>query len=450
MRRNDSSALSRRYRSARQRTAAAGLSAAVLILAAACSSGGTSASRGSARASLTPRQALLAAATQAQQITSATETLTVHDSGASSSTTTGTIRIRLKPALLASENLNATAAGTRTRIKMIFTSTVIYLHEASLAGQLGKPWVKMDLSALSASAGTSGASLGQLVQSLQSNNFTNQAQLFTVAKNTRAAGTQTVDGVTTTEYTGSFTAAEGLKTLPAGLRQALAPELQALGDSPVHFREWVDGNHHLRKITDVETVNGETITTTINITAINQPVHITLPPASQTFTLQSSGPVSGKSGHSGLGARVVPAPSGFALSQAAGVDNGPMSAADFNQAMGGGNPAAGLHYVGGYDVTYDSTSNSDSLVVFLFQFATPADATAFKAGSLSGAPGKPKADPLVPGAEYYDATSPSQGMYDHGVIASRGNFVFVIDDATASAAPVPLIETMARQQYGAL
>jgi len=204
--------------------------------------------------------------------------------------------------LLASENLNVTAAGTKTRIKVILTSAAIYLHEASLTSQLGKPWVKMDLSAL---AGTSGASLARLVHSLQDNNFTSQAQLFTVAKNTRVVG-------------------------------------------------------------------------------------------------------------------------------------------------GGGNPAASLHFVRGYDVTYDSTSNSDRIVVFLFQFATPADAAAFKASSLSVAPGKPEADPLVPGAEYYDATSPSQGMYDHGVVASKGNFVYVIDDATSSASPVPLVETMARQQYAAL
>jgi hypothetical protein len=41
-------------------------------------------------------------------------------------------------------------------------------------------------------------------------------------------------------------------------------------------------------------------------------------------------------------------------------------------------------------------------------------------------------------------------MYDHGVIASKGDFVFVIDDATGSAAPVSMVETMARQQYAAL
>jgi hypothetical protein len=108
----------------------------VLILLAACSPGGKSAGGGgSADTSLTPRQILLAAAAQTRQVTSATETLTVHDSGASTTNTTGTIRLRLKPTLLASEDLNTTAAGTRTRIKMIITGSAIYFHEASLASQ---------------------------------------------------------------------------------------------------------------------------------------------------------------------------------------------------------------------------------------------------------------------------------------------------------------------------
>jgi hypothetical protein len=260
--------------------------------------------------------------------------------------------------------------------------------------------------------------------------------------------------VSTTEYAGSFTAPEGLKALPRSLRQALAPGLRALGNSTIHFREWIDGQHHLRKMTEVETLNGDTINTTINITAINQPINITLPPGSQTFTLQGGGAVSRKSGNGGLGAKIVPAPTGFALSSAADVHNGPMNAADFNQAMGGGNPAASLHFIRGYHITYDSTSNSDSdsieVFLFLFQFATRADATVFKAGSLSVAPGKPKADLFIPGAGDYDATSPSQGMYDHGVIAIKGNYAFVIDEATGSSAPVPLVKTMARQQYAAL
>jgi uncharacterized RDD family membrane protein YckC len=48
---------------------------------------------------------------------------------------------------------------------------------------------------------------------------------------------------------------------------------------------------------------------------------------------QGTSPVSGTSGKGGLGAKVVPAPAGFALSQAADVHNGPMNAARFNQHM---------------------------------------------------------------------------------------------------------------------
>src|SRR5499427_7730205 len=210
------------------RRAAVCLSAGALILLAACSAGSKSAA-----APLTPQQAVLAAATQARQVTSATETLNVQVGGASSSATTGTILVQLKPALLVSGNLNTTAAGASTRIKMILTSAAVYFSEPSLTSQLGKPWVKIDLSALPALAGSSEASVAQLVQSLQNNNFTGQAQLATVARNTRAAGQQVVGGVPTTEYTGSFTASDGLKALPVGLSKALAPELQALGNSTI-------------------------------------------------------------------------------------------------------------------------------------------------------------------------------------------------------------------------
>jgi hypothetical protein len=37
-------------------------------------------------------------------------------------------------------------------------------------------------------------------------------------------------------------------------------------------------------VTDVETINGETISTTVFVKAINHPVHITIPPSSQTVT----------------------------------------------------------------------------------------------------------------------------------------------------------------------
>ena len=170
---------------------------------------------------------------------------------------------------------------------------------------------------------------------------------------------------------------------------------------------------------------------------------------SAASTTQGSSPVNGTPGNGGLGAKVVPAPSGFTLSQSPDVHNGPISAADFNQYWG--DPAS-LHFARGYDVTYDSNDASDSIEVTLFQFATPADAANFKADFTLGDPVtmNSRADPVIPGGDDYDSTSPDQGFYDHGVIATKGNRAFVIDDLTGSAAPVPLVETMARQQYTAL
>ena len=162
-----------RRRPVPRRAAAAGLSAAALIVLAACSSGGGGPAS-TASTPLTPRQALLAAASHAQKVTSASETLTVRDSGAQNATTAGTIQFQRRPTLQASETLNTTAAGKTTQIKVILTGTAIYLHEAALAGQLGKPWLKLDLSALN---GTDLASIAQLAHSLQGNDFANQTQL---------------------------------------------------------------------------------------------------------------------------------------------------------------------------------------------------------------------------------------------------------------------------------
>ena len=170
---------------------------------------------------------------------------------------------------------------------------------------------------------------------------------------------------------------------------------------------------------------------------------------SAASTTPGSSPVNGTPGTGRLGAKVVPAPSGFILSQSSDVHNGPMSRADFNKYWG--DPAS-LHFARGYDVIYGSNDASEGIEVTLFQFATPADAAAFKADSMLGLQVKPKADPVIPGADdyNYDSTSPDQGTYTHGVIATKGNRAFVIESINVSAAPVPLVETMARQQYAAL
>jgi hypothetical protein len=127
---------------------------------------------------------------------------------------------------------------------------------------------------------------------------------------------------------------------------------------------------------------------------------------------------------------------------------GTMSAADYTSNWG---DASSDHFVHGYDVTYDSESNNDSIEVALFQFATPGDTTSFKnAYTLNGLL-RTRADPVIPGGRDYDSTNPGQqGTYIHGMIATKGNLAFVITDLTGSAARVSLVEGMARHQYADL
>jgi len=261
----------------------AGLSAAALILTAACSSGGGPAGAGgSAAPSLTPRHVLLAAATQARQMTSFTEMVTTQIGGVQGEMLTGTIVAKLKPTLQVAANLRLAAAGQSSQVKEIITGTALYLSTATLTRHLGKPWAKIDLSALK---GPRGASLALLVRSMQSDNVSYQAEMLTLAKNARVVGMQTVGGVPTTELAGSLKAAEALKMRPASFRKFLAPALRALGNSTIRFHVWIDGQDRIRKMTSIATVGGQTIHITLTVTSLNQPVDITLPPASQTATL---------------------------------------------------------------------------------------------------------------------------------------------------------------------
>ena len=118
-------------------------------------------------------------------MTSATETISIHDSGTQTVSTTGTLQFSRKPTLILAEDLTIKAAGKSAQIKAIITDTALYVNEASLASQLGKPWVKLDLAALKTPAL---ASLNQMVQSMQSNNFADMTELFAASSDIRIVG----------------------------------------------------------------------------------------------------------------------------------------------------------------------------------------------------------------------------------------------------------------------
>src|SRR5712691_2676560 len=118
----------------------AGLSAALILAACSSGSGGPAGSGGSAGTPLSPRQAVLAAATQTRQVTSATELVTIQATGIVSETITGTIRVQLKPTRRLAMSFHVTEPGKHAQVKEILTGTAFYLSGTALNRQVGKPW----------------------------------------------------------------------------------------------------------------------------------------------------------------------------------------------------------------------------------------------------------------------------------------------------------------------
>jgi hypothetical protein len=268
----------------RRRAAAVAFGAGTLALVAGCSAGTTVATdttgpAGSARP-LSARTAISLAADQTRRVNSMAAAFSVQISGSVTDTVAGTVQLRLRPTLLADENLSVSAAGQKFPLREIVTAKAIYLKSPSVSALAmpGRPWIEIPFSDLS---GNLGSTLASLLQNVQNGDPQTQTRMLAASKNVRAVGTQVIDGVSTTHYTGTFTASAAVATLPASLRRELAPALKLItGD--IRFNAWIDAQHVARRITETYTVMGEAASVTVNVTAVNQPVHIAPPRASRT------------------------------------------------------------------------------------------------------------------------------------------------------------------------
>jgi hypothetical protein len=223
------------------------------------------------------------AARQARAIRSYLVRLSLTGSGKLSDTVSGTMQLRVKPSLLAAMNLTIGAGSVTEPFSEILTPKAAYLKMPGL-GRPSKPWLRLSLT----KGGVAGAVMGQFLQSIETSNPQNRTEMLTASKDLRKTGTQIIGGIPTTRYTGSYSIGAALRKLPAGLRRQSGPAVRSLGVPAVHFTVWIDGQHQTRQIVIVESGKGTTITSRLQISAINQPVHVTFPPASQVAALPAA------------------------------------------------------------------------------------------------------------------------------------------------------------------
>ena len=280
----------------RRRAAAVALCAAALAVMAGCSTGsgsssvphgttgpaGTTGTTGTAT-KLTPLRAIRLAADESQRVNSIATTFSEQVGDPVIATVTATAQEQLRPALLADLNLHTTASGRSESLHEIVSAKALYLQTPP-GNPTVRPWTEFPFSELGHGLG---GSISSLLQSAQNSNPAQQTQLLTASKNAHVVGTEVVDGAETTHYRGTISAATALGRLKPAVRKGLAPMLKLITGT-IHFDVWIDAQHVMRRLVLVETVLGERVTVTVNVTAVNQPVQITLPPASQVGIMPAS------------------------------------------------------------------------------------------------------------------------------------------------------------------
>jgi hypothetical protein len=242
---------------------------------------------GNGGGSLTAVEAVRQAAAQAQKATSYAADVTVQTTGTGNSTMSGTLKQQTEPSPLAVADFSTVSVQGQTiqgGLEEIVNNSGLYLKMATLAKETGKPWVEFPASGLSKVDGTS---FSQLLQN-GSNDPLLQAQMLSSSTNVKKVGTATINGVPTTEYTGTYPISAGLAKLPAAGRGKIASQLQQMGLTTEQFTVWLDGQQQVRKVVTAAKGTSESVASTIVVTSVNQPVSVTLPPASQVTVAPAS------------------------------------------------------------------------------------------------------------------------------------------------------------------
>jgi len=268
--------------SSRLRTAAVVVAAGAATIAATagCSSNSSQKATGkksevATTESQAASRALALAAAESDRVKTLTANVVAHSTGASSGSLTGTVKIQLKPTTVVGTTFHVKAAKSpAVQQGEILTDKQIYFKDPAFTKATGKPWVEADISELSSKVGVS---LGSLLQNLESADPLDQTKLFTASKNAHVVGTTMLNGVATTEYAGTYEPQVALAELSPKLRKVIGPTLRTLGANPVQFEVWIDAHHVVRRTISTDNVHGQIVTTALDITSVNKPVHVALP-----------------------------------------------------------------------------------------------------------------------------------------------------------------------------
>ncbi|MFJ5729848.1 LolA-like protein [Streptomyces paradoxus] len=236
---------------------------------------------------MTPAAAVAKAAKNTEDITSLQYRMkgTVPESGR----VEGEASMRLKPTIAMSMKMQAPdqAAGETVEIRLV--DKAMYLGGgAEMAKQMdGKRWLKFDLSGSDAAKDLD--KMGSTSQAEQ--NPAAESTFLTGAKDVKKVGSEKVDGVETTHYTGTATLADLRASLKDSKgetreqREKSIKQYEKLGVDKLTIDMWVDGEDHTKQFRMKGQADKGPMDMTITFLDYNKPVTVKAPPAGEVADL---------------------------------------------------------------------------------------------------------------------------------------------------------------------
>ncbi|MFD9938318.1 DUF1396 domain-containing protein [Streptomyces massasporeus] len=236
---------------------------------------------------MTPAAAVAKAAKNTEDITSLQYRMkgTVPESGR----VEGEASMRLKPTIAMSMKMKAPDQGTGETVEIRLVDKAMYLGGgAEMAKEMdGKRWLKFDLSGSEAAKDMD--RMGSTSQAEQ--NPAAESTFLTGAKDVKKVGSEKVEGVETTHYSGTVT----LDDLRASLkddkaetrkqREKSVKQYEKLGIDKFTMDMWVDGEDHTKQFRMKGQADKGPMDMTITFLDYNKPVTVTAPPAKDVADL---------------------------------------------------------------------------------------------------------------------------------------------------------------------